>query len=28
MATLTNSQQGDTHEMMVEVFNSFDRNTE
>ena len=28
MATLTNSQQGDTHEMMAEVFNSFDRNTE
>ena len=28
MATLTNSQQGDTHEMMAEVFNSFDRNSE
>jgi flagellar motor switch protein FliG len=28
MATLTNTQQADTHEMMAEVFNSFDRNTE
>ena len=28
MAILTNTQQADTHEMMAEVFNSFDRNTE
>ena len=28
MVTLANSRQGDTHEMMAEIFNSFDRNTE
>ncbi len=28
MATLSNSRLGDTHEMMAEIFNSFDRNTE
>ncbi|MBH64311.1 MAG: flagellar motor switch protein FliG [Alphaproteobacteria bacterium] len=28
MATLSNSRQGDTHEMMAEIFNSSDRNTE
>ena len=28
MATLSNSRLGDTHEMMAEIFNGFDRNTE
>ena len=28
MATLTNSRQGDTHQMMAEIFNNFDRSTE